>query len=64
MRTTGGSWLSAAQVAARLGIPVRTVLDRTRHGGLPAERLPVGALRFPWPAVLAAVTPERVDPGT
>ena len=64
MRTTGGSWLSAAQVAARLGIPVRTVLELARHGRLPAERRPVGAPRFSWPAVLAALAPEALDPGT
>ena len=61
--TTGGAWLSAAQVGARLGLPVRTVLELARHGGLPADRQPVGALRFSWPAVVDALAAEPLDAG-
>jgi hypothetical protein len=54
MTTTGGTYLSAGEVAARLGLPVRTVLELAGRRVLPAERRPVGALRFRWADVARA----------
>ena len=54
VRATGGMYMSAAEVAARLGLPVRTVLDLAWRGTLPSERQPVGARRFRWAEVALA----------
>lgn len=43
--------LTAAQVADRLSLHVKTVLRYVRTAGLPACRLPGGDLRFVWPEV-------------
>jgi len=38
--------LTARQVAELIGVSTETILRWTRHGDLPAIRLPGGALRF------------------
>lgn len=43
--------LTAAEVAVRLSLHVKTVLRYVRTAGLPACRLPGGDLRFIWPEV-------------
>ena len=43
--------LTAAEVAARLRVHVKTVLCYVRVAEFPACRLPGGDLRFQWPEV-------------
>ena len=65
VRMTGGVYMSAGEVAARLGVPVRTVLDLAGRGALPSERRQVGARRFRWSEVVVAwrSTPPGSGPG-
>ena len=44
-------FLTSHEVAARLGLHVKTVLRYVRCAGLPACRLPGGDLRYAWPEV-------------
>lgn len=44
-------FLTAGEVASRLGVHVKTVLRYVRTAELPACRLPGGDLRFAWPEV-------------
>jgi len=44
-------YLTAREVADRMGLHVKTVLRYVRVAGLPACRLPGGDLRFAWPEV-------------
>ena len=44
-------FLTARDVADRLGLHVKTALRYVRVAGLPACRLPGGDLRFAWPEV-------------
>lgn len=48
---TADCFLTAREVADRLGLHVKTVLRYVRVAGLPACRLPGGDLRFAWPEV-------------
>ena len=45
-------FLTAREIADRLGLHVKTVLRYVRTSGLPACRLPGGDLRFEWLEVL------------
>ena len=39
-------WLSASEAAARLGLPVRAVIEMARAGAIPCVVGPIGAPRF------------------
>lgn len=51
--------LTSHEVAAALGVHVKTVLRYVRRAGLPACRLPGGDLRFSWPAITAWLGERR-----
>ena len=52
-------FLTAREVASRLGVHVKTVLRYVRRAGLPACRLPGGDLRFAWPEVSRWLTERK-----
>jgi excisionase family DNA binding protein len=52
-------FLTAREVAERLGIHVKTVLRYVQTAGLPVCRLPGGDLRFAWPEVSEWLSARR-----
>jgi excisionase family DNA binding protein len=52
-------FLTAREVAERLGVHVKTVLRYVRTAGLPVCRLPGNDLRFAWPEVSRWLTERK-----
>ena len=52
-------WLSASEAAARLGLPVREVIEMARDRTIPCVHGPVGAPRFRAAELDELQTPAR-----
>jgi excisionase family DNA binding protein len=55
-------FVTAAEVARRLGVSVDWVYERAKSGDLPSFKLPGGFRRFRWPEVVATLE-ERFREG-
>lgn len=53
-------WLGAGEAAARLGLPVRAVIERARTGDIPHVLGPIGAPRFSAADIEALRQPRSV----